>query len=113
MKLVEPILLKDSRQKTSYLPHTVKEKIQDILPLEEEERICVSTDLNPDGTFGTQWVFVTDKRVLIVPTEGADGVVQVPIKELTSARTEPLVLYFFANTAMRKNKSSGRRTFRT
>ena len=78
MKLVEP------------MPHAVKEKIRSFLPL-EDERICVSTDLNPDGTFGTQWLFVTDKRVLIVPTEGADGVVQVPIKELTSARTEPMV----------------------
>ena len=80
MKLVEP------------MPHAVKEKIWGVLPLElEEERICVSTDLNPGGTFGTQWVFVTDKRVLIVPTEGTDGVVQIPIKELSSARTEPLV----------------------
>jgi len=78
MKLVEP------------MPHTVKEKIRGVLPL-EEERICVSTDLNPDGTFGTQWVLVTDKRILIVPTESADGVVQVSIKEVTSAQTEPLV----------------------
>ena len=70
---------------------TVSQKIQNVLAHEEEEFIRVSTDLNPDGNFGEQWVIVTDKRVIVVPTEGIDGVVDVPIKELVGVQTEPLV----------------------
>ena len=69
---------------------TVRQKIQNILTHDEEERIRVSTDLNPDGNFGEQWVVVTDKRVIVVPTQG-NGVVETPIKELVSVQTEPLV----------------------
>ena len=73
------------------MPDTVSQKIRNVLTHEEEEFIRVSTDLNPDGTFGEQWVVVTDKRVIVMPTEGVDGVVDVPIKELVSIQTEPLV----------------------
>ena len=78
MKLLEP------------MPHAVTEKIQGILLPEEEELIRVSTDVNRDGSFGTQWVIVTDKRVIVVPTEGVDGVVDASITELEVVRTEPL-----------------------
>ena len=79
---------------------TVRQKIQNILTHDEEERIRVSTDLNPDGNFGEQWVVVTDKRVIVVPValspdsigaQGVNGVVDVPIKELVAVQTEPLV----------------------
>ena len=79
---------------------TVSQKIQDVLTHEEEELIRVSTDLNPDGTFGEQWVIATDRRVIVVPValnpdsigaEGVDGVVDVPIRELASVQAEPLV----------------------
>ena len=81
-------------------PDTVSQKIQSILTHDEEELIRVSTDLNPDGNFGEQWVVVTDQRVIVVPvalnpdpigTEGIDGVVDVPIRELVAVQTEPLV----------------------
>ena len=79
---------------------TVRQKIQNVLTHDEEEFIRVSTDLNPDGTFGEQWVIVTDRRVIVVPialspdsigAEETDGVVDVPIKELVSVQTELLV----------------------
>lgn len=70
---------------------TVRQKIQNILTLDEEERIRVSTDLNPDGDFGEQWVVVTDKRVIVLPAEGVNGWIDVPIKELRAVQTEPLV----------------------
>ena len=82
------------------MPDTGSQKIQNVLTHEEEELIRVSTDLNPDGTFGEQWVIVTDRRVIVVPValnpdpigaEGANGVVEVPIRELASVQTEPLV----------------------
>ncbi len=73
------------------MPDTVSQKIQDVLTHEEEELIRVSTDLNPDGTFGEQWLIATDRRVIVVPVEGVDGVVDVPIRELAAVQTEPLV----------------------
>ena len=73
------------------MPDTVSQKIQDVLTHEEEELIRVSTDLNPDGTFGEQWLIATDRRVIVVPAEGIDGVVDVPIRELAAVQTEPLV----------------------
>ena len=73
------------------MPDAVRQKIRNVLTQEEEEFIRVSTDLNPDGTFGEQWVVVTDRRVILAPAEGVDGVVDVPIKELMSVQTEPLV----------------------
>lgn len=73
------------------MPDPVSQKIQDVLTHEEEALIRVSTDLNPDGTFGEQWLIATDRRVIVVPTEGIDGVVDVPIRELAAVQTEPLV----------------------
>ena len=70
---------------------SMRAKISGMLPAGEEELIRVSTDLNQEGEFGTQWVIVTDKRLLIVPTTGLDGVVKVSIDELTLVQTEALV----------------------
>ena len=79
MKLLEP------------MPHSVRAKLTRLLSVEEEELIRVSTDLNKEREFGTQWVIVTNKRLLIVPTVGLDGVVEIPIGELIVAQTEALV----------------------
>ena len=73
------------------MPHSVSAKVRRLLPTGEAELIRVSTDLNQEGGFGEQWVIVTDKRLLIVPTAGLDGVVEVPIAELTRVQTEALV----------------------
>ncbi len=73
------------------MPHSVGAKIRGLLPTAEEELIRVSTDLNQKGKFGIQWVIVTDKRLLIVPTTGLDGTADVPIEELTLVQTEALV----------------------
>ena len=73
------------------MPHSVGAKMRGLLPAEEEELIRVSTDLNQKGRFGIQWVIVTDKRLLIVPTTGLGGTADVPIEELTLVQTEALV----------------------
>ena len=73
------------------IPNSVRVKISNFFSTEEEELIRVSTDLNQEGKFGTQWVVVTDRRLLIVPTEGLDGIVDIPIGELIHAQTEALV----------------------
>ena len=62
-----------------------------LLPPGEEELIRVSTDLNQEGGFGIQWVVVTDKRLLIVPTAGLDGATVVLIEEFSLVESEVLV----------------------
>ena len=79
MKLLEP------------MPHSVAAEVSGLLSTAEEELIRVSTDLNQKGRFGIEWVIVTDKRLLIVPTTGLDGTADVPIEELTLVQTEALV----------------------
>ncbi len=73
------------------MPHSIRGKTRELLPTGEEELIRVSTDLNQEGGFGIQWVIVTDKRLLIVPTTELNGVVKVPIEELLLVQTEALV----------------------
>ncbi|MCE2393005.1 ABC transporter ATP-binding protein [Candidatus Poribacteria bacterium] len=73
------------------MPHSIRTKTRELLPTGEEELIRVSTDLNQEGRFGEQWVVVTDKRLLIVPTARVDGVIEVPIQELILVQTEALV----------------------
>ena len=73
------------------IPHSIATKIRGLLSAEEEELIRVSTDLNQEGRFGMQWVVVTDKRLLVIPVAGFDGVVEIPIEELTVVQTEALV----------------------
>lgn len=73
------------------IPDEIQNKIQSLLPLEELVLIRVSTDLNQDRSFGTQWMAVTDKRILVIPTENIDNIVEFPLKEVISVHTEPLV----------------------
>jgi ATP-binding cassette subfamily B protein len=79
MKMLEP------------MPNIIQEKVQSVLPPEEEELIRITTDLKQDGDFGEQWLIVTGKRVLVIPTTGVDGVVDVPISQLAGVQTEPLI----------------------
>ena len=73
------------------LPPEVDTKLQNIIPSEEEARIQVATDMIDDGSFGEQWLVVTDERMLVIPSEGADGVVEVPLKVITETKIEEFV----------------------
>ena len=73
------------------LPPEVDTKLQDIKPPEEQTHIQVATDLIDDGSFGEQWLVVTEQRLLVIPTEGADGVVEVPLRVITETKIEELV----------------------
>ena len=73
------------------LPPEVDTKLQNIKPPEEQTHIQVATDLIGDGSFGEQWLVVTDERLFVIPTEGADGVVEVPLKVITETRIEELI----------------------
>ena len=73
------------------LPPEVDTKLQNIKPPEEQTHIQVATDLIDDGSFGEQWLVVTDERLLVIPAAGADGVVEVPLKVITETKIEELV----------------------
>lgn len=73
------------------LPPEIDTKLQNIKPPGELSRIQVATDLIDDGSFGEQWLVVTDERLFIIPSEGADGVVEVPLKVITETTVEEFV----------------------
>lgn len=73
------------------MPHSVKKTMEGLLPPGEEELIRVFTDLNQEGGFGIQWLIVTDKHLLIIPTAGLDSTTTVPIEELSLVESEVLV----------------------
>ncbi|MYE90722.1 ABC transporter ATP-binding protein [Candidatus Poribacteria bacterium] len=73
------------------LPPEVDTKLQNIKPPDEHTHIQVATDLIGDGSFGEQWLVVTDERLFVIPTEGADGVVEVPLQVITETKIEELI----------------------
>ena len=62
-----------------------------VLPEGEEPLIRVCADLDAAGNYGSQWVVVTEKRIVVLPEGKADDAVSVPMAHVTSARTEALV----------------------
>src|SRR5262245_7179007 len=72
-------------------PAELTEAIRRRLSPGEEELVRVASDLAPDGRFGSQWVVVTGGRVLVVPSVGDCGWVDVPVGDIVTAREEALV----------------------
>ena len=90
---------------------TLLSRLRPDLESDEEELIRVSSDLDPNGHYGTQWVVVTSKRVLVhtngnvthtETTVTSQGQLQDPewlptvtqeilLSEILKARTEPYV----------------------
>ena len=66
-------------------------RVKALLQEDEEELIRVSSDLDPEGNYGTQWVVVTRKRILVYPDGNGTDPVEVPVEEVIGARTEALV----------------------
>lgn len=66
-------------------------RISSVLSQDEVELIRVQSDLGADGRFGTQWVVVTPKRILVYQ-DGEEGeAIEIAIDDLALARTEGLV----------------------
>jgi ATP-binding cassette, subfamily B, bacterial len=72
-------------------PAAVEEKMRQIVAADEEILIRVFADLTEERRFGNRWVIVTPRRVVVLPEEGADGAVEVPIAQVQRAHTEGLV----------------------
>ncbi len=73
------------------LPPEVDIKLQNIKPPAEEAHIQVATDLIDDRVFGEQWLVVTGEHLFVIPTEGVDGVVEVPLNVITETKIEEFV----------------------
>ncbi len=73
------------------LPPEIDTKLQNIKPPEEQPHIQVATDLIEDGSFGEQWLVVTDQHLFVIPAEGVDGVVEVPLKVIIETKVEEFV----------------------
>jgi ATP-binding cassette subfamily B protein len=72
-------------------PYALLRKIQRHVPPGEDELIRVASDLSADGHFGSQWVVVTEKRILIVAPGEGDGALDLPLASIATARTERLI----------------------
>lgn len=66
-----------------------KERIRRFLPVGEDVLIRVFADLDLAGQYTTRWVVVTGQRILVV--DQADGVVDVPVADVTAVRAEAMV----------------------
>jgi ATP-binding cassette subfamily B protein len=66
-----------------------KERIRRFLPVDEDVLIRVFADLDLAGQYTTRWVVVTGQRILVV--DQADGVVDVPVADVTAVRAEAMV----------------------
>ena len=73
------------------MPPEVDIKLRREKPEEEKVLIQVATDFIDNRTFGEKWLVATDKRLLIIPTNGVDGTVAVLLKEIQEAKIEELV----------------------
>ena len=73
------------------IPDRVGAKLSRAIPEAEEVLIRVRTDMGPENVYGEQWLVATGKRVLLVPSEGADGMVDVRLKDIKDVRVEDLV----------------------
>ncbi|MBI4531894.1 MAG: hypothetical protein HY709_10305, partial [Candidatus Latescibacteria bacterium] len=73
------------------LPPEVEVKLQRVTPPEESVLIQVATDLTGHQSFGEQWLVVTDRRLFIIPVDGVDGTVEMPIEEVKNVKTEALI----------------------
>ncbi|MCZ6634075.1 MAG: ABC transporter transmembrane domain-containing protein [bacterium] len=71
------------------MPDDMKAKLQ--IPEGEEILIQVATDLDDTRGFGQQWVVVTDKQMLVIPTNGQNRTMSVPLSEVSEIKQEELV----------------------
>ena len=72
------------------MPPEMDGKVRGALETSEEIYIGVATDMTSDGRFGQRWLVATDRRLLVFPEDDAEPL-EVPMKEIKSAKTELMV----------------------
>ena len=70
---------------TEDLPELLKEQVEAVLETGEEIKISVSTDLRFDGTYGKDWLLITNGRLIAFNQNGVLGhqMRQVPLSSVT------------------------------
>ena len=73
------------------LPPAVERKLSVFKEREEEVLIQVATDMAGRECFSERWLVVTQRQLVFLHANGADGVVQLPMDTVQAARIEALV----------------------
>ncbi len=81
------------------VPELLEKRAQEILDNGEEIKIAVSTDLQFDGTYGKDWLLVTDKRLIAF---NQNGVLGHDMREVTITSVEDIeVLEMYGNNILK------------
>ncbi len=72
-------------------PKDIADKIQAHTGGGETVHIQVATDMVDERSYGQRWLAVTDRKVLVVPADGDDGVVEVDMDRVKASQTQELV----------------------
>ena len=73
------------------LPSGVQTRLEKVKPPDEPVLIQVTADMVDERSFGERWLVVTERRLLLIPSEGTAGTVHVPMEEVRAVNTETLV----------------------
>jgi ATP-binding cassette subfamily B protein len=73
------------------LPPAVDRKVRAAKLSAERVFVQMAADMAADLTFAERWLVVTERRVLLLTPDGTDGIVNVPLGEITTARLEGLI----------------------
>lgn len=74
------------------LPPELDKKLQELKPPNEKILIQIASDLDTDGSFGKQWLLVTERRLLVISSiKEENGVVEALLKDVKEVRIEELV----------------------
>jgi ATP-binding cassette subfamily B protein len=75
------------------LPEQIRDTIESMDGTLGNVRVAVESDIGVDGQFGTSWLVVGEKRVLVLAPENgaATAVIDLPMDSIRRAHIEPLV----------------------
>ena len=73
---------------TEDVPELLKEQAEALLETSEDIKVSVSTDLRFDGTYGKDWLLITNRRLIAFNQNGALGhdMREVPLSSVEDCR---------------------------
>lgn len=75
------------------IPTSLEKKIHTYIGKDEEMKIVAASDMTESGEFGERWLVITNERLRVFSPDGlgSQPLVDLPLKQLKSAKTEPLI----------------------
>ena len=73
------------------LPLSVEQKLAPVRIAGEVVHIQIASDMADEQVFGERWLVATDRQLCIIPTDGVDGTIQLPLAGLKAAQIQELV----------------------